>query len=74
MARSLQLNTNLAPMTLPEFSQRMEERNGYLWLTLVLAAVLSFWKLGDHHVQVWDEARQGVTALEMLEGCAGSRR
>jgi 4-amino-4-deoxy-L-arabinose transferase-like glycosyltransferase len=54
-------------MKLTELSEKLEQKNGYLWLTLLLAIVLSFWKLGDHEVHVWDEARQGITALEMHE-------
>jgi 4-amino-4-deoxy-L-arabinose transferase-like glycosyltransferase len=54
-------------MKLTELSEKIEQKNGYLWLTLVLAIVLSFWKLGGDEVHVWDEARQGITALEMHE-------
>jgi 4-amino-4-deoxy-L-arabinose transferase-like glycosyltransferase len=33
----------------------------------LLVVVMTFWKLGDHPVQPWDEARQGVLGLEMNE-------
>lgn len=55
-------------MDFQKLASFFEHKNRYLWLTLILAAFLAFWKLGDHGVHVWDEARHGVHGLEMAEG------
>ena len=38
-----------------------------IWVVLALAAFLSFWKLGDHAVFEWDEARYGEIAYWMVK-------
>ncbi|HYV95554.1 MAG TPA: glycosyltransferase family 39 protein [Chitinophagales bacterium] len=38
-----------------------------LWIVLVLASFLSFWKLGDHPLFEWDESRYAVYAYEMIQ-------
>lgn len=48
------------------FLQHQNHR-GWFWLTLTLAVFMAFWKLGDHHINAWDEARQGINALQMME-------
>ena len=38
-----------------------------IWVVLALAVFLSFWKLGDHAVSEWDEARYGEIAYWMVK-------
>ncbi len=39
----------------------------YLLVIIILVAFLSFWKIGQHDLQEWDESRNGVNAYEMLQ-------
>jgi len=43
----------------------LESGNRLLFLTLVIAAFLAFWKLGAKDIEDWDEARQIINAVEM---------
>ncbi len=36
-------------------------------IMLLVVVMFTFWKLGSHPITEWDEARQGVNAIEMLE-------
>ena len=42
-------------------------KHHYLLITLLFAAFLSFIKLGEQPISIFDEARNGVIAMEMLE-------
>jgi 4-amino-4-deoxy-L-arabinose transferase-like glycosyltransferase len=46
-------------------SELLETGNRLLFLTLVIATFLAFWKLGTKDIEDWDEARQVITAVEM---------
>lgn len=37
----------------------------FLFITIILASFLSFWKLSETSVNQWDEARNGINAVEM---------
>lgn len=42
------------------------KQNTYFLIILFLVTLLSLWKIGQHDLQEWDEARNGVNAYEML--------
>lgn len=49
------------------FVKFLEQPHRLLIITMIMATVLTFWKLGSHPVADWDESRQGVNAMEMIE-------
>ncbi|MDB5273363.1 MAG: arnT 1 [Chitinophagaceae bacterium] len=43
------------------------QKKYYLFILLLLAALLEFWHLGNQPVKEYDEARYGINAFEMLQ-------
>lgn len=41
--------------------------NKTLTLLLIVVSFFTFFRLGDHPIQDWDEARHGINAIEMLQ-------
>lgn len=44
----------------------LSEGNRYLVLLVFLSLIICFWRLGDEPLHEWDESRNGVNAIEML--------
>jgi 4-amino-4-deoxy-L-arabinose transferase-like glycosyltransferase len=44
----------------------LKKQNLYFITIIIIVTLLSIWKIGQHNLQEWDEARNGVNAFEML--------
>ena len=48
----------------PEIQQKIVHK---ISLLLIIVSFFAFFRLGDHPIQDWDEARHGINAIEMLQ-------
>ncbi len=55
-------------MIIQQITNRLEDKRKYLFPLMVLFALfMSFWKLGGEPLHQWDESRNGVNAIEMIQ-------